>query len=479
MTKKINDKDDYIKALEEELCASIERERKYSEENLSFLAFMTNKVKGTKLYKNVISDPDSKMGKVARMPRSIYRIIKNPEVRSSLMQKKTVNNENAGKVINGHFLDPWMITLENRKKITRDALKTGKKLALYFVEKPDSSTFRYRCYNTFESTLDSKKWQSVYFFKNEIDVVENILPKSSIIVLGRQSGQEKNINKIIELARKHKIKVGLDIDDLVFDMKYIDIMLDTINERANKSYWLAYFASVQSMAKLVDFFITTNDFLAGKLKDSFDKPCKVIRNSMNSEQVGASRVYVERKRNSRNDFTIGYFSGSPTHEKDFATAEPEIIKFLQKHDEAKINVVGYMKFSKEAKKLIEKNRIRFLPFTDFRKLQRLMSEVDVNIAPLVINDFTNCKSELKFFEAAAVETTTIASPTYTFKKAIKDGENGILAQPGEWYSKLEYLYKHPEENKRIAKIARDYALKHYYGKEFLKEVESVYEYFAK
>ena len=108
-----------------------------------------------------------------------------------------------------------------------------------------------------------------------------------------------------------------------------------------------------------------------------------------------------------------------------------------------------------------------------------MAEVDVNIAPLVLNDFTNCKSELKFFEAAAVETTTIASPSYTFKRAIKDGENGFLAQPGEWYEKLEYLYKHPEENKKIAKRARKYALKHYYGKEFLKEVEAAYDYFAK
>jgi glycosyltransferase involved in cell wall biosynthesis len=108
-----------------------------------------------------------------------------------------------------------------------------------------------------------------------------------------------------------------------------------------------------------------------------------------------------------------------------------------------------------------------------------MAEVDVNIAPLVINDFTNCKSELKFFEAAAVETTTIASPNYSFKKAITDGKNGFLAKPEEWYQKLEYLYNHPEENRKIALEAKKYALKHYYGEEFLKEVEETYDYFAK
>ena len=54
-----------------------------------------------------------------------------------------------------------------------------------------------------------------------------------------------------------------------------------------------------------------------------------------------------------------------------------------------------------------------------------------------------------------------------------------MADQEEWYDKLEYLYKNPKENARIAKNAREYVLKHYYGKEFLKEIEGAYEYFAK
>ena len=481
MVKKEEDRTDkYIKALEEELCASIEREKKYSEEYLDFKTYATKRIKRTKLYKNIISDPDSKMGKVVRAPRSFYRIIKNPEVYKSLVQKKTVNNDSVGEVDDGHFLDPWMVSLENREKIAKNALKEGKRLALYFVEKPDSSTFRYRCYNTFTATKDSKKWQAVYFFKNELETVKELLPESSILVFGRQSGQEKIIDKLVKLAHENEKKVGLDIDDLVFDINYLNVVLDTIGEKTNKSYWLSYFMSVQAMAKKMDFFVTTNKFLAGKLEKSFNKPCGVIRNSINREQINASLVYLTKKeKRDEAGFVMGYFSGSPTHEKDFNVAQPEIIKFLDEHEDATLVIVGYMRFFGVAKELMEKNRIRFLPFTDFRKLQRLMAEVDVNIAPLVINDFTNCKSELKFFEAAIVETTTIASPTYTFKNAITDGKNGFLAQPGEWYDKLEYLYKHPKENQKIAKAAREYALKHYYGKEFLKEVEEAYDFFAK
>ncbi|MBQ3292860.1 glycosyltransferase [Candidatus Saccharibacteria bacterium] len=467
--------EEYIRALEEELMASIEREEKLSNEDLKIRPFVMQKIKRTKLYKNVISDPDSKSGKLARAPRTIYRMIRNPEVRKSLLQKKTAN----GKIIEAekvNSLEPWTVSLKTREKIARESLKDGRKLVLYFVDKPDSSTFRYRCYNTFQATLKSKKWQAVYFFRDEVKTFEELLSKSSLVIMGRQSGQTKIVEKIVELAHKNKIKVGLDVDDLVFDMKYLDLMLDAIGEKTNKSYWAGYCAGVQAIAKQMDFFVTTNKFLMDKIKKSYNKPCVVIRNSLNQEQVDASLAYT-RLHKKHDGFKIGYFSGSPTHAKDFAVAEPEVIRFLEEHDDATLNVVGYMRFSKKAEKLADKKKIKFLPMVDFRKLQRLMAEVDVNIAPLQVNDFTNCKSELKFFEAAAVETTTIASPTYTFSRAITDGENGFLAKPGEWYDKLEYLYKNPSENIKIAKAARKYALENYYGEKFLKEVEEAYDSF--
>ena len=471
--------EEYIKALEDELCASIEREKKLSEEDLKLGAFMLKKMKKSKLYKNVISEPDSRMGKVARAPRSFYRLIKNPEVRNNILQKKTANNIELENANEGHFLDPWMVDLKERRAIAKKALIEGRKLALYYVEKPDSSTFRYRCYNTFQATLESEKWQAVYFFKQEINVVKDLLSQSSILVFGRQSGQEKTIEKLVKLAHENGVKAGLDIDDLVFDMKYLDVMLDTIGEKTNQSYWVSYFASVQAMAKQMDFFITTNKFLSERVKKSYNKPCKEIRNSLNTEQIMASKVYEKMKDRKDGKFVMGYFSGSPTHKKDLDEALPEVLKFLEKHDNAVLEIVGYMKFSKEVEKIIDSGKIRFVSFVDFRKLQKLMAEVDVNIAPLLVNEFTNCKSELKFFEAAVVKTTTIASPSYTFERAITDGENGYLAKPGEWYNKLEYLYKHPKKNREIALVAKEYALKHYYGEGFLKEVEVTYDYFTK
>ena len=73
-----------------------------------------------------------------------------------------------------------------------------------------------------------------------------------------------------------------------------------------------------------------------------------------------------------------------------------------------------------------------MPLQDFINLQRSIAEVEINIAPLQDNVFTNCKSDLKFFEAAICGTITLASPTFAFRKAIEHGRTGFLVAPHEW-----------------------------------------------
>ena len=56
----------------------------------------------------------------------------------------------------------------------------------------------------------------------------------------------------------------------------------------------------------------------------------------------------------------------------------------------------------------------------------------MNLVPLQDNTFTNCKSELKWFEAAIVGGLTVASPTFTYRGVIEPGVNGWLAASHEW-----------------------------------------------
>lgn len=347
---------------------------------------------------------------------------------------------------------------------------------VYVVEDTNAPQFRYRVKNIIEALENNKKWKIEYCLKSDLGKLK--LEDVKILIIVRQTAKDGVVLRLIKKAKGLNITVLFDLDDLVFDYRDLRVLIRSVCEK-NILYWLGYICGIRRIAKKVNGFICTNESLAEKLKRSFGKPVGVIRNSLDREQVELSREITKQKTTKKKTFTIGFFSGSPTHEKDFRVVEPGLMRFLSEHEDTKLIVVGYMKLSDQMNQLIDGRRVEVKKPVNYLELLKLVSEVEVNIAPLVINDFTNCKSELKYFEAAVVETTTIASPTYAFKKAIKDGENGFLAKPGEWYSKLEYLYKHPEENRKIALAAKEYALKHYYGEEFLKEVEAAYDYFAK
>ena len=349
---------------------------------------------------------------------------------------------------------------------------------LYVVEGDRSAQFRYRVENVAE-VLDGYDYNVEWVLKSELG--DTKLDEFDLVVILRQTDKDGVIGRFINMAHQASKKVLFDLDDLIFDYRDIPVLMRATNSK-NLLYWTGYVWGIRKVAKKADGFICTNELLIGKLKRSFGKPVKAIRNSLNKEQVEISEKFAKKKdvrKIANSGFSIGYFSGSPTHTKDFAMVEPELIRFLELHDDVKLKIVGYMNLSKEMQRLKVLGRVDLAQPVNYLRLQGLMSKVDVNIAPLVINDFTNCKSELKFFEAAVVETTTVASPNYSFKKAIVDGENGFLAKPGEWFDKLEYLYNHPEENRRVALNAKEYALSHYYGKEFIKEVEGVYDYFTK
>lgn len=347
------------------------------------------------------------------------------------------------------------------------------KRVLYIVEDTESAQFRYRVKNVIEALEDSNNWEASWVLKSDIDRIN--FEDVDLVVILRQTAKDRKLLDFIDLAHKSGVKVLFDLDDLIFDLKDLSILMKATNSK-NIVYWVGYVWGIRRIAKKVDGFIATNEFLAEKLRRSFKKSCAVISNSLNKKQLEIADRCLGKK--AHEGFVVGYFSGSPTHTKDFRMVEPGLIKFLNAHEDAKFLIVGYMELTPEIIKLVDSEKVEVLKLMDYLKLIELESKVDVNIAPLLINDFTNCKSELKFFEAAAVETTTIASPTYTFEKAISDGKNGFLANSGEWYEKLEYLYNDPIENQRIAKKARKYALENYYGKKFIKEVEEAYEFFG-
>lgn len=334
--------------------------------------------------------------------------------------------------------DPLVLNEPVGRKLSR--LHRNRHRCAWLYENPDTSTFRYRVLNMIEA-LEAEAGRGIaaaWFSASELDELEHELEKLAVLVVARYR-YSMRLHQIVMRARHLGVKVIFESDDLVFDPCFVPLITDTLAQDLSSpnmwDHWFAYVGRLHAASLLCDEGLTTNEFLGKRLASSMSgKPVSVIPNFLNRRQQQYSQALLAAKRHSgwRRDghVTIGYFSGSPTHRKDFAVAAPAIARLLKRDPGVRVRVAGYLDSTGPLQAFAE--RVEVLPHMDYVALQRAIAEVEINIAPLQDNTFTNCKSELKFFEAAIVGTWTIATPTYTFARAIDDGRTGRLAHAHQW-----------------------------------------------
>lgn len=354
-------------------------------------------------------------------------------------------------------LIPWNVSLEKRTT----ALFSRPRRVAWLYDRPDTSTFRYRVFNMVEALQadPEKRISATWFSGDELDGIIPFVSELDVIVVARFC-YGAALHRVVSRARRFGVKIVFESDDLVFDIDYARIVLESLGQNAEDTRvwesWFAYIGRLNASLKLCDGGITTNSYLGSRMGHALaGKNVAVIPNFLNREQQAFSEALLAAKQESgwrrSGDITIGYFSGSPTHNRDFAVAAPAIARILKKYSDVRLRVVGFLDETGPVGAF--RDRVEILPLMSYISLQKAIAEVEINIAPLQDNVFTNCKSELKFFEAAAVGTWTIASPTFTFRSAINDKATGRLARAHEWDVALEEALELVRDSKAYATCA--------------------------
>jgi len=112
--------------------------------------------------------------------------------------------------------------------------------------------------------------------------------------------------------------------------------------------------------------------------------------------------------------------------------------------------------------------VHFRSIPPTKKVQNywsLLEQADINIAVLHNDEINNCKSELKWFEAACFAIPSIVSHTQNYQDIIRNGEDGyIVSSSEEWYRALHCLVSDPQKRQKIGQAAmqrvkEEYSLK--------------------
>ena len=341
---------------------------------------------------------------------------------------------------------------------------SGSPRVAYYYPETDSSTFRYRVFNMVEALeyaepSASASWLTAQDGQKALELIEDV----DVLVICRALNTPY-VAALIERAKALGKRVLFDIDDLIFDTRYAQDVLEAIDLPVTEKTlqdWFGKIARCGATLRLCDGALTTNQFLAERIVEFADIPVWVIPNFLNraqleiSAEARRSREALERT----DDIRLGYFSGSATHNRDFALVEPAVARLLAADPRVSLRIVGFAPSSEHLARFAK--RVEILPLTDFVNLQLALAEVDINLAPLQENVFTNCKSDLKYSEAAAVGTVTTASPVHAFSRSISHGVNGFLASALDWYDILVEQVERAHDIPKIAEAAVADALERY------------------
>ena len=261
---------------------------------------------------------------------------------------------------------------------------------------------------------------------------------------------------LCDLAREEHKPVYFDIDDLVFDTLYTDQLSYTqgLSEKEKGNYD----AGVKNYGKMLaacDGAITSTNQLKEELLKYKDSVL-LNRNLASSELIAVSSQFLKEDFGEDDRIKIGYFSGSISHNENFELIKPAIKEVLDNYPSVELHIVGHLDIPQDMKQYSQ--RIVIHEYVDWKALPQLISQVDINLAPLVDSVFNRAKSEIKWIEAALVKVPTIASHIGAFSDMMIDGQTGLLAKDSEWKEKLESLILSADLRRELAENAYTFVL---------------------
>lgn len=270
--------------------------------------------------------------------------------------------------------------------------------------------------------------------------------------------------RAIREANRAGLATVYEIDDLIFDAaSYPPPMseyggLVTQAEHNELAMGVPLFAHAMQMC---DYALTSTPALADAMAPLVrSRRCFVHRNAIGARH----RRAIASPGPARADgmITILYGSGTKAHKEDFTEfLEPALIKVARRHPNVRIALVGYRSVGPELAQLGDR-LILIDPIAEVRTYWKVLADADINLAVLKPSRVADCKSEIKWLEAAMLGIPSVVSATRTYEEIIDQGETGFLCRTAaDWDESLERLVTDEALRRTVGNAARTVALRDY------------------
>ncbi|HEX4334584.1 MAG TPA: glycosyltransferase [Polyangiaceae bacterium] len=326
--------------------------------------------------------------------------------------------------------------------------------ALYVTDRWDGP-YRYRVQQACEQLRADGAVADVVHLESP-DLFE-ALESYGVVVLFRLPYGER-VDALVRAARKVGVRLLFDVDDLIFDPRMDGLM--PFRRRFSPEEWATSYGQMITNLRRTfdacDAFIGSTPELAEHAR-RLGKRAHVHPNVAPPAYLRAGKWAARLSRALRVQPTIGYFSGSDTHDEDFASIAPAIETVLAEYRDVRLLIVGFLELRGRHPEI--EQRVVRLPYMHWRDFALAYAACHVTLAPLaIVNEFTSSKSALKFFEAGSFSTPVVATPVREMASAIEPGKTGWLARTRQDWADAVANALDPAVSARVGKAAREAVL---------------------
>ncbi|WP_454812619.1 glycosyltransferase [Labrys neptuniae] len=266
-------------------------------------------------------------------------------------------------------------------------------------------------------------------------------------------------------ARALGLPTYYEIDDLVFDSRYFPQDLATYEGQITPQEHLHLQLGVPlhrfAMA-LCDMAIASTSALAQHMQPLVRLGRSLVLPNGLDARNDSFLAHRRELQLADTPVTLFYGSGTRAHNLDFTrTLAPVLLDLLHEYPRLRLVVAGHLRLGPEF--ATHAARITQIGFVDdIDEYWSVLQACDINLAVLSPGEIADCKSEIKWLEAAACAIPSVVSATATYREVLSHGVDGFLAgNKQEWRDGLTALIGTSKLRLEMGNRAREKALQLY------------------
>ena len=350
------------------------------------------------------------------------------------------------------YVPPFSIARERRENLS----------VLLIVDNHLGQCMRYRVEQKVEQ-LEYAGFDCEYYAWTNIAEATNKLSFFDVVIFYRTPAFT-GIIKAIKYAKTIKKIVFYEIDDLIFDPELFPEPIESYGGQVTEEQYNGLVKGTvlfQEAMKMCDLAIASTRPLLKQIEKVVGKGnCYLHRNALDSKNTAV--IAVNTPKVPRDYVSIFYGSGTKAHNSDFdELVAPALVQILEKHDNVRITLMGYLTIPDILSPYSDRiDRVDLVK--DVVVYYEFLKQADIAIAVLHPTIVNNCKSELKWFEAASFKVPTVVSNTEVYLEVVQSGKDGFIAADKEdWLAHLDSLVSDESLRTRMGEAAYAKSIEEY------------------